>query len=225
MSTLAGYGAGFAPPAAAEPPSLQVTGTGEVPVAPDTARISLGFSARAPQAAAAYEQAAAALNQVVRALVQAGVPTEMMQTQEVALNPVYRPPEDGGAGELSGYEASATLAVTLHDLARVGALIDLAVSAGANRVLGVQFTLRNRQPAEGAALAQAVQDAQRQAVVLAQSLGVALGPVRQVESLPGAVPEPFLARTFAEAVPVLPGQVTVSRSVRVVYGIQLAGGP
>ncbi|WP_374711963.1 SIMPL domain-containing protein, partial [Symbiobacterium terraclitae] len=97
MSTLAGYGAGFAPPAAAEPPSLQVTGTGEVPVAPDTARISLGFSARAPQAAAAYEQAAAALNQVVRALVQAGVPTEMMQTQEVALNPVYRPPEDGGA--------------------------------------------------------------------------------------------------------------------------------
>jgi len=225
MSTLAGYPLGFAPSAAGEPPTLQVTGMGEVAVAPDTARVSLGFSARAPQAAAAYEQAAAALNQVVRALVQAGVPMEQMQTQEIALHPVYQPADGEGPGELAGYEASATLAVTLRDLTRVGALIDLAVSAGANRVLGVQFTVRNRQPAESAALAQAVQDAQRQAVVLAQSLGVVLGPVQQVEGLPGAVPQPYLARTFAEAMPVLPGQATVTRSVRVVYRIGPAGSP
>jgi len=223
MSTLAGYPAGFATPAAGEPPSLQVTGVGEVRVAPDTARVLLGFSARAPQAAAAYEQTAATLNQVVRALVQAGVPTEMMQTQEVALQPIYRPPDGERAGDLAGYEASATLSVTLLDLGRVGALIDVAVSAGANRVLGVEFTVQNRQPAEAAALAQAVQDAQRQAVVLARSLGLGLGPVWQVESLPGAPPEPYFARTFAEAVPVLPGQVAVARRVRVVYRIQPAG--
>lgn len=225
MNTLPGYPASLGPSVAGEPPTLQVTGVGEVPVAPDTARVSLGFSARAPQAAAAYEQAAAALNQVVRAQVQAGVPMEMMQTQDVALQPVYRPPGDEGTGEVAGYEASATLAVTLRDLARVGALIDLAVSAGANRVLGVQFTVQNRQPAEAAALAQAVHDAQRQAVVLAQSLGVVLGPVRRVESLPGPSPEPYFARTSAEAMPVLPGQVTVTRSVRLVYRIGPAGSP
>jgi len=82
----------------------------------------------------------------------------------------------------------------------VGAIIDLAVSVGANRVLGVQFEVRERQRAEAIALAQAVQDAQRQAMVLAQSLGVVLGPVWQVESEPAPAPVPFFARTGGRGV-------------------------
>lgn len=220
MGTFMGYPAGFgAAPGAAEPPTLRVTGVGEAEVAPDTARITLGFTTRAPQAAAAYEQTAAALNRVVQALMQAGLGAEQMQTQEVALNPVYERLREEGESKLLGYEATATLAVTLRDLARVGAVIDLAVSAGANRVDGVQFMVQNRARAEAAALAQAVQDAQRQAAVLAQSLGVALGPVREVEAegVPG--PAPFVTRMAAEGLPVLPGQLTVVRSVRVAYQI------
>lgn len=212
------------PSASAGPPLLQVTGVGETQVAPDTARISLGFSTRAPQAAAAYEQTATALNQVVRALLGAGLAPEQLQTQEVALSPVYETPADQGQSQLVGYEASATLGVTLRDLSRVGAVIDLAVSAGANRVLGVQFEVRDRRAAEAAALSLAVQDAQRQAVALAQSLGVGLGPVWRVETQPApASVTPYLARMAAEGLPVLPGQLTVSRSVMVSYVIQQVG--
>lgn len=220
-----GYPAGFGtPPTNAGPPLLQVTGVGETQVTPDTARVSLGFSTRAPQAAAAYEQAAAALNRVVRALLDAGLTAEQLQTQEIALNPVYETPPDERQSQLVGYEASATLGVTLRDLSRVGAIIDLAVAAGANRVLGVQFEVRDRRIAEATALSLAVQDAQRQALVLAQSLGVGLGPVWQVETQPVPAPvTPYLARMAAEGLPVLPGQLTVSRSVMVSYVIQQPG--
>jgi len=224
MATFMGYPAGPVVAAAGEPPALQVTGVGEAEVAPDTARITLGFTARAPQAAAAYEQTAAALNRVVQALVQAGLPATDLQTQTIGLNPVHERVPETGESRLAGYEATATLAVTLRDLARVGAAIDLAVAAGANRVDGIQFTVRERERAEAAALVQAVQDAQRQAAVLAQSLGVALGPVRQVtaEAAPG--PAPFLARGAAEGLPVLPGRLTVPRSARVSYQIYHPAG-
>ena len=89
-------------------------------------------------------------------------------------------------------------------------------AAGAAVVVGYH---RQREQAEAVALAQAVQDAQRQAAVLARALGVALGPVREavVEPAPGAAP--FLARSAAEGLPLLPGRLTVARSVRVVYPI------
>lgn len=218
MGTFMGYPAGFAA-GPVEPPTLQVTGVGEAGAAPDTARLTLGFTARAPQAAAAYEQTAAALNRVVQALMQAGLAADQMQTQEVALNPVFDRPRDGGESRLTGYEATATLAVILRDLVRVGAIIDLAVSAGANRVDGVQFTVRERERAEAAALTQAVQDAQRQAAVLARALGVALGPVREVSTEAAPGPSPYLARSAAEGIPVLPGRLTVVRTVRLAYQI------
>ncbi len=221
MGAFAGYPAGFSgAPGAPEPPTLQVTGVGEAEATPDTARITLGFTARAPQAAAAYEQTAAALNRVVQALMQAGLTAAQLQTREIALNPVYEPPGEEGESRLLGYEASATLAVTLRDLARVGAVIDLAVASGANRVDGVQFTVREAERAEAAALAQAVHDARRQAAVLAQSLGVVLGPVREVVA--EASPVPFVARA-AEGMPVLPGTLTLTRSVRVVYALLAPG--
>ncbi len=220
MGTFVGYPPGPAvATGAAGPPTLQVTGVGQAEAAPDTARVLLGFTSRAAQASAAYEQTAVALNRVVQALMQAGLTAADLQTQQVSLNPVYERTREEGENRPAGYEASATLAVTLRDLSRVGAVIDLAVAAGANRVDGVQFTVQETAPAEAVALAQAVQDAQRQAAVLARALGVILGPVREAAMEPGPGAVPYLARTAAEGMPVLPGRLTVARSVRVAYQI------
>ncbi|MDF2628296.1 MAG: hypothetical protein K0R39_2127 [Symbiobacteriaceae bacterium] len=200
--------------AGGQPPVLTVTGEGSVQVAPDTAVVSLGVTARNQQAAAAFQQVANTLNQVVRALLAAGIPREQIQTSQVSISPAF---EDG---RQMGFEATATVQVTLRDTSTVAGVIDRAVAAGANNVSGITFEVRDPAAAEAAALAAAVQNAQRQAVVLARSLGIALGPVFRVEAEPAPGPvQPLFARAAvaAEQLPVLPGTLTITRRVRVEF--------
>lgn len=199
-------------------PLVQVTGEGRVEVPPDTAEVSLGFSVRTEQAADAYQQIAAALSKVVAALLEIGIPRDQLQTDQVALNPVYE------REKLVGYEGSTTLRVTLRDLAAVGPAIDRAVAAGANVVSGVRFDVRDPTPYEARALSAAVQDAQRKVATLARSLGIRLGPVWRVEAEPSPGPIiPAVARAAAVAeLPVLPGKITLTRIVRVSYTIARA---
>lgn len=199
---------------AEQPPLVQVTGEGWVEVPPDTVEIALGFSVRADEAAAAYRQTATVLNQVVRVLMEAGIPQEQMQTEQVSLRPVYE------QEQLVGYEGTAILRVTLRDLSIAGETIDRAVAAGVNTVLSVSFQVRDPGPHEAAALTRAVQDAQRKAAVLARSLGVGLGPVWRAEAEPAPGPIFALARPAAlEPIPVMPGTITITRRVRVEYTI------
>jgi len=214
---LSGYPGGVPlRPNTEELPLVRVTGDGRLEVAPDTAEISLGFSIRAEQAATAYQQTAAVLNQVVRALLDMGIPQDQMQTDQIALQPVYE------KERLVGYEGAATLRVRLRDLSAVGATIDRAVAAGANSVRGVSFEVRDPSAYEASALALAAEDAQRKAAVIARALGIGLGPVWRADAEPAPGPIfPALARAAAvEAIPVLPGTLTLTRRVRVEYVIQ-----
>jgi uncharacterized protein YggE len=195
------------------PPVLVVTGEGTVQAVPDVTVVSLGVTARDAQAAAAFRAAAVALNQVVRALLAAGVPQDQIQTSQISPQQVFQ--NDRPAG----FEASATLRVTVRDRTAIGDLIDRAIAAGANNVTGISFELADPGAAEAMALARAVQNAQGQAAVLARSLGIVLGPVLRVEAEPAPGPiTPLFARAAAvESIPILPGTIAVTRRVRVEF--------
>ncbi len=193
-------------------PLLGVMGEGQVEVVPDTAVVSLGVTARAEEANAAYQEIATVLNQILGALTGMGIRPEQMQSGRVDLRPLY---EDE---RLVGYEAAATLRITLPDPAMAGAVIDAAVAAGANTVQGISFEVRDPGPAEARALRSAIDDARRAAAAMAQALGVRLGPVWRVEAEPGPGVIPPTARfAVAEGVPVLPGRERLTRRVRVEY--------
>jgi len=183
---------------------------------PDTAVVSLGTAVRADSAGAAYQQTATVLNQVVRALLALSIPQDQIQTAQVGLDPVYE------RERLVGYPGSATLRVTLTDLGAVGATIDSAVAAGANVVQGVSFSVRDTHRPGDAAMTLAVQDAQRQALLLSRALGVRLGLLWRVdaEPTPGPIFPTFARAAAFEAIPVLPGTLQVTRRVRVEYLIQ-----
>lgn len=194
-------------------PLVRVTGEGRLEVGPDTAEVSLGASVRAAQATVAYEQTAAALSRIVGSMLDMGVPREQIQTDQILLAPIYE------QEQLVGYQGSGTLRVQLRDLAAVGPIIDRAVQAGATRVHGVTFRVKDPGAYEAAALAAAVHDAQRKAALLARSLGIRLGPVWRIEtdSFPGPIIPAFVRAAPAEGLPVLPGTLPVVRSVRVDY--------
>lgn len=195
------------------PPLLIVSGEGRVDAVPDTVEISLGFSTRAETASAAFQQTAEAVHQVLQALLALGISAEQLQTGQVSLSAVYE------KERVVGYEATATLRVTLRDPAAAGQVIDRAVAAGANVVRGLSYSLRDPGAAETQAWTRAVQEAQRKAALLAQSLGIRLGHVWRVgaEAAPGPVVPVFARAAVQEGIPVLPGTVEVSRRVQVEY--------
>lgn len=211
-------------------PVLTVAGSGQARVAPDEATVRLGVTAQAPTARAAQEQVNRVANAVLTAVRELGVRAEDIQTSDLNLNPLY---SQGRGQELqepriTGYQASNVVSIRLEDLTKVGPAIDAGLSAGANRLEGVFFGLRNDQAARAEALTDAVREARSKAEALARALRVRL--VEIVEVAEGGVtisppPTPFRGRMAMEAAamdvstPVSSGQVGVDASVTVRYRI------
>lgn len=222
-------------PAAAQPerpqPVIRVTGMGEVRAAPDQAIADFAVETQAATAQEAAAQNAQRMERVIAALVRAGVPRDRIETRDYNVFPDYdpRPVETGGEPRIRGYRVMNTVSATLHDVARVGTVIDAALQAGANRVHGVRFGLRDPQRFRAQAIADAVRRARADAEAMAQALGVALGTVHDAQTTDFGMappPQPVFAReAMADAVamsaptPINPGEQTVRAMVTVTYGI------
>ena len=61
--------------------------------------------------------------------------------------------------------------VVVEDLTKAGTVMDAAISAGANRIENIMFTVRNPGKYKDDALREAAQDARRKADIIAASLG------------------------------------------------------
>ena len=211
-------------------PVLTVAGSGQARVAPDEATVRLGVTAQAPTARAAQEQVNRVANAVLDAVRKLGVEAKDIQTSDLSLNPLYA---QGRGQELqepriTGYQASNVVSIRLEDLMKVGPVIDAGLAAGANRLEGVFFGLRNDQAARAEALTDAVREARSKAEALARALRVRL--VEIVEVAEGGVtisppPSPFRGRVaMAEmamdaSTPVSAGEVGVEASVTLRYRI------
>ena len=198
--------------------TLLVNGTGAVTTVPDRAEVSFGVISEGVTARAALSANSAEMRRVIEALKGAGVDERDIQTQQVSLSPRY----SGNGERVVGYTAQNTVAARLRDLDRAGAVIDAAVSAGANQVFGPSLIRSDRTEIYRNALRAAVADARAKAQALAAASGVALGRVvNVVES--GAAPPPMpvaegATRQDAPA-PIEPGTQTLEANVTVTFAI------
>lgn len=204
------------------PRAIQVTGEGEVQVEPDEATLVLSVVTRAEQAERAVQENARRMKEVVAKLEAAGLSPEALETGQYSLHPDYHHPREGPP-EQRGFRATNTLKVTVKVLERLGTLIDRAVKAGANEVQSVQFSLADPKAAQERALADAVARARSSARVMANALGVRLGPVLQASttsSPPPVMPLEMRARTEeAATTPIRPEAQTVRATVTLVFAI------
>ena len=203
-------------------PHLTVTGEGRAEAVPDLAVVTLGVTTQGATAAAALAENSARLSAVLARLRAAGVADRDLQTSGLSLGPRYdygdnRPPR------LAGYEATNQLAVRVRALDTLGAILDAAVTDGANTLGGLAFSLSDPQAARDAALAAAVAEARRRAAIMAEAAGVTLGPVLSIsEQVAFAGPQPMPRMAMADAAPAVPvaaGEVGYAATVTIVYGI------
>ncbi|MFW8594802.1 SIMPL domain-containing protein [Cribrihabitans neustonicus] len=211
---------------AEELPPRQVTVTGEsrVQVAPEIATITLGVTEEAEEASAAMAAVSEAMNAVIAELRAAGIQPADMQTQRIAMHPVWsqhRDPGEGHRREITGFEASNTLLVRVRDLGRLGTVMDQVLSAGANQFQDLSFAVSDPAAVQDQIRADAVRDAVRKARQLAEAAEMQLGPVRSISENGGGGGRPMMARemAMADAMPVEAGELSFTHSVTVVFDL------
>ncbi|HYC56438.1 MAG TPA: SIMPL domain-containing protein [Candidatus Binatia bacterium] len=218
-------------PAQTPPRVIRVSGTATVKASPDRARLTVAVVSRAATARAASElDATASKNLLSRLESQVAAPGEV-RTAGYDLSAEYDYQERPGQSQrrLVGYVASNRLSVVTDDLTGIGAIIDSAVEAGANDVESISFYLEDENAARRQALLEAGRRARAEAETVAESLGVALGPLVDASSESRGGPGPMYAHDRMAmmesagadaATTVVPGTLEVSATVSVTFGIR-----
>lgn len=206
------------------PRTLTVTGSGEARAQADEARLLLGVETRAESAASALEANSSDVRRLLAALREAGVADDDLETAQVALDPVYTSPRPEGEPRLSGYRVENQVRVRVRDVERVGALLDAGVSAGANQVRELSFTVADESLLLGAARREAMARARTAAEQLADLAGARLGPVLRIEEAgmqrPGPMNRAVTLEAAQESVPIEAGQHVARFDVEVTWALQ-----
>ncbi|MCW2605499.1 MAG: hypothetical protein JWO60_192 [Frankiales bacterium] len=150
---------------------LEVTAGGHAPAVPDQVVVGLGVNVVDANVGLAVSRASQAVEQLVSAVEQAGVPAADRQTVGLSVQENY------GANGPDGFIASYQLRVVVTDLVVAGQLVQSAAEqvGDALRVHNVALGVADREPAEATARAEAVRAARRHAEQLAAAAGAVLG--------------------------------------------------
>ncbi len=206
---------GSASSAAAETGGITVQGTAAVVSVPDRAELSFGVESQGQTARAALSANAAEMRRVIAAVKAAGGTD--VKTQSVSLSPRYNE-----RNEVQAFVATNTVSATIKEIGKAGALIDAAVTAGANQVYGPSLSRGDQSGLYRDALKAAIADARASAQALASASNLSLGRITAIVEGGGAPqPLPFAAEKAMDAgsTPVEPGTQQVSAVVSVTFSV------
>jgi len=197
-------------------PLIVVSGEGIVRAAPDRAFVVIAAESRAKNPGDAQKQNATAMTAVQDRLRQAGIPRDAIRTLGYDLQPEFD--YVNGRQSLRGYIARNSIEVTVDNLDRVGAIVDMSVGAGATSVQSLRFDLKSRDVSEREALRLAVADARARAEAAAAGAGQRVDRIWRIEESRGFVPrppQPLVMREAASAVstPIVAGEIEVRAQV------------
>jgi len=198
--------------------TLTVTGTASVAAAPDMATIQLGVTTNGAMAGAAMTANSTALAAVIARLQAAGIEAKDYQTSNLSLNPNWVNNAAGTGSEINGYIATNLLTIKVRAVDQVGAVLDAAITDGANTLNSLTFGLQNPRPVEDEARKQAVADAVARATLIATAAGAKLGAIQSIsEGGNTDMPIPMYKMAADAAVPVAAGEVATTASVIIVF--------
>ena len=164
-------------------------GTGRVAVKPDTAVVLMGAEMRAPTVAEATADVARRSSAVIDRVKSLGVAERDIGTVAYSIDPVTAPRRtEEDPTRIVAYRVVNVVRVKIRDLGAVGRILDGALTAGANTISGLQFTVDDPSRPEAEARALAVKAAASTAQQLATAAGVGLGELMSLTEEAAAAP-------------------------------------
>lgn len=212
----------FSGAALADGATVSVNTSASIYMQPERATFSVGVSESAPTVVEAQSKVNKSIEKIIQALVKAGIPRGDISLSYLSLYANYNynmsPPT------LTDYNATHQLDVRTADIENVGELIDAALSAGANQLNSVNFSVADGSDSYREALKMAVVEAKIKAEALAAAAGKQLGELVSIEEQPtysmygGEFANVALAaEDSAAGTEVMAGNIGVTASVVVVY--------
>lgn len=203
-------------------PTVTVQGSSQVEAVPDQAQINLGVVTTGKTAEEAQQENSVLANAVQKNLLAAGLPENALQTTQYAVYPIHTEDKSQKLTVIAGYRVSHTLTVTLDDMSKVGSVIDTALSAGANQILGISFQKSDDTQLKTKALQEAVKEATAKAEAIALASGKKLGRVLTVQENGVSVQLPeftqrYMLKADSAPTPILPGSIRVNGGVSMVF--------
>lgn len=210
----------------APPKIVKTTGTAEIKVTPDRAVIQVGVerqSATAKSAKAAVDKTS---RKILAALKGASIDEKDIQTAYLELQPTSYYEKQV---RINNFTATQSLSVTVRDLSHLDNVMDAVMSAGANRIDGIEYQSSELRKYRDQARDEAGIAAKEKAVALAQALGNQVGKTYSIEEVQqwdgysmagGLVPNVALERSRTPPPPsTAPGQLIVAASVIVSFDL------
>jgi hypothetical protein len=205
-----------------------VIGSGSASADPELAKIGFGVELRGNDPDALVSEAAEKMDAAMAAAGEFSLLEDETRTLNYNLwvETVHDPQTGRPTGDVV-YHLNHQVQVTTENLETVGELLAAVVSAGANSVSGVNFTVQDPAALVEEARSAAVADARARAEHLAEELGVAIGsPVLVTET--GSNFPLFADRgiggggamTEQAAPSFTPGSFSVTVNIQVVYEIR-----
>jgi uncharacterized protein len=201
---------------------ITMNGHGETHGQPDTAMLSAGVSVDAPTAVAALADANRNMQAMLAALKKLGVADKDIQTQNFSVHPQYAN-GNGEAPRVTGYQVSNQVEVRLEEIAKLGPILDALVTARANQINGVNFSIHDPAALLAEARTEAVADARAKAETFAKAAGVTLGSILSITENGNGGPRPVVfaaPMVRAASVPVALGEETIDADVTITWEIK-----
>jgi len=207
---------------------LWVNGEGKAMAVPDVTILSLGIEAEASTVAQAQQEAAGAMDKVMKALTGNGVQEKDIQTQQFSVYPIRRWIEEENREEIIGYRVTNIVAAKIRAMDKAGSIIDAVAEAGGNltRINDISFAVDDPTLYYKEAREKAVEDAIAKAKQIAEVAGIKLGKPIYISEGTVYIPSPVPYKSFAEGAPapapptpISPGELEIRLTVQMVYEI------
>lgn len=215
--------------ARARPGQITIIGDGQVSAAPDIATVSTNVVTAGKSARQAMDANTKAMAEVIERFKTAGIAPRDLSTSGFSVQPRYVHPkqQDGstGAPSIDGYEVRNGVTVRVRELGKLGAVLDTAITAGANEINGITFDVAEPASLLDKAGIAAVKDARRRAELYAEAAGVKVGRVVSISEPSADAPRPMMMAARADfagksaSVPIEAGERDFNVRVRVTFEI------
>lgn len=205
--------------------TITVNGNATLTLTADMAQIQIGAEIRAATVEQAQVECNRIIADVVKSIKENGIADKDVKTSYFNIstwNDYNALKEDGQPTVL--YSVSSMLDVTVRDLTIIGKIIDDATKAGANSSYGISFLSSQSSDAYLKALGRAVEDAKGKADVIAAAAGLMVGEIESIDASNydytyGITNNMDARSAIAEGTTIISGDVLVTASVKIVYGI------
>lgn len=119
--------------------TISLSATGAIKTPPDQVDISTGVTSQADTAKEALAKNTESMTRVIDALKKEGLDPKDIQTTNFSVRPLYEERKEGRSPKIIGYQVTNSVRLTVHDIGKLGEILDKVVSLGANEVGAIEF--------------------------------------------------------------------------------------